>query len=379
MATLSIGCSGQNDPISKGAGPSVLAPPGRGQGFQIDVRGTVPSGEEAVICKHAVVEQDIEVSRLEHAYSTGGHHILAYRTDLAASDVDSSVFHCGDIAGPLVYTSGTSSDETRLPAGVGLRLRAGEVLRIELHFPNATAEEGVAHAALNFWKASEPLATEAGSFFFYHRDIVIPALGRAKATMRCEMPADIKLHSVTPHTHLLGTRFSARVVGAAGERTLVESTAYGDLERREFPEPISIRAGDQIEVECDFENPRSEPVIEGPSKTENEMCLLLADYHPRLDAAAEWCTLPGSGALHAGKLTCGETLGCSQSAKSDTAAELCFVDVCLESSQALGDFTNCAFNHCNAECVFGGPDCVPCASAHCATEMSACFAATCGS
>jgi hypothetical protein len=139
-----------------------------------------------------------------------------------------------------------------------------------------------------------------------------------------------------------------------------------------------MHAGEQIEVECEFENTRDQPVIEGPSKTENEMCLLLADYHPRLERAAEWCTRPGSGALHSGKLTCGEALGCSRSANTDADAELCFVDVCQGSSQALADFTNCAFNQCNAECVFGGPECVPCASTYCATEMSACFAASCG-
>jgi hypothetical protein len=354
----------------------LLSPPPAGQGVQVRLEQRVSAGDEIVVCREFVVDTPMEVGRLEHAYAAGGHHILAYRLDAPTAGQGSEPFACGEIAGPLIYENAIQRGEARFPAGVGLRLAPGDVIRVELHYPNASTRTADAGAALNLWTASQPLAAEAGNLFFYHRDIVVPAHGRATAKLRCEIPEAIDILSLAPHTHRLGTRFSARVVDEVSSRSLLETTAYGDLERREFDEPVHVSAGQTIEVECDYENDGDVPIIEGPSKTGNEMCLLLGDYFPRLQPAAEWCTLDGSGAVHDGSLTCAEVLARSQS-DDELVAEQSFVDVCAASSPLLANLTNCGFNRCNAECVFGGPDCVPCVAERCPDYLSACMAGGC--
>ena len=106
------------------------------------------------------------------------------------------------------------------------------------------------------------------------------------------------------------------------------------------------------------------------------MCLILGGYYPRVEAAAEWCTLSGSGPIHEGEKSCGQALTCTQTATDAVEAEKCFFDVCAGSSRAINDVTNCGFNHCGDVCP-GGAECGACVVAKCQAEVGACQSATC--
>jgi hypothetical protein len=321
---------------------------------------------------------DLEVSRLEHAYSTGGHHIIVYRTDLTAAEASDQPFDCGNIPGPFVYSEQFTEGASHYPPGVGMRFQGGEVLQLEIHYVNTTAEEASAEARLNLWYADAPLEAEAGSLFLYDRDIVLAPMSKTTVRMHCEIPERIELAYLLPHTHLRGTALRAWISGGdlAEPKSLITSTGYGDLETRSLEQPVVVEAGQAIDFECDFQNDSADWVTEGPSKEDNEMCLILGGYYPRLSREAEWCTLSGSGPLHTGAKSCGEALGCSQGATSELEAEQCFFDVCEGSSRAINDVTNCGFNNCPDVCP-GGPECGACVVASCQAEFGACQQATC--
>lgn len=375
-----LGCSG-DDPAEQAPVPTDgLAAPPEGAGLQLELGRVVPSGQETHFCRHYVLPEgaDFEVSRLEHAYSPGNHHMIAYRTSLTAAEVTPDIFECGDIPGAFVYSTQFAAGESAYPPGVGMRFKGGEVIRVESHFVNATAGDLDASLRLNLWYAQAPLTAEAGSFFLYDRDIVIPPRGTFTARMHCEIPEDIQVLFLGPHTHVRGVGLRAWVSGGDLEapREILRSAGYGDLETRTFADPIVIKAGQAIDFECDFENESAEPVTEGPSKENNEMCLLLGGYYPRLDTPGEWCTLAGSGPAHEGTKTCAEALACSGEAGGPIGAEQCFTDVCPASSRAINDFTNCAFNHCSDVCPFSD-ECQACATSNCVPEFVACQESVC--
>jgi hypothetical protein len=356
-----------------------LRTPGEADGVQLAMAFPVDAGAEVHVCRRFVLPAgaDLEVEKLEHGYSAGAHHIIAYREDIPAAEADDGYFDCGDIAGPFVYSEQSQRATSHYPDGVGMRFAGGQVVRVEIHFVNTTSERVDAEARLNLWWAQAPLEIEAGSLFLYDRDISIPAGGKWTARMHCEIPEDIELLYLLPHTHKLGTALRGWISGGDLDepQLFLESNGYGDLHTRVLQAPVTVRAGQAIDFECDYENTSAETVVEGPSKDNNEMCLVLGGYYPRLDAAAEFCTMPGSGPLHAGTKTCGEALACTQGAADDIAAEACWLDVCEGSSRAINDFANCGFNSCPAVCP--GPDCAACVVQACPDEMSACQAAAC--
>jgi hypothetical protein len=383
------GCSGM-DPEGPATGPDTekpvesggLAAPPSGKGVQFTMQRQIPPGTEAHFCKHFVVpEGGIDAAKLEHEASENTHHILVYRTSLTAADIDDSTFDCGDIPGALVYSSQALAEASNYPEGVGMRIAGGEVIRVESHFLNITGDPLTPEVRFNLWRAEAPLQMEAGSLFMYDRDIAVPAHGSFTTRMHCEIPADIEISFLMPHTHLLGTaeRIFISGPGLDAPLSIVTSKGYDDLHTRVFPDTIKVKAGQAIDFECDYQNNSDKDVVEGPSRTDNEMCMILGGYYPRMDTAAEWCTRPGSGARHEGKKTCGEALGCAQSTAQSggtaLAAEQCFIDVCPGSSRAINDLINCSVNNCTGKCP--GPDCQACSSSKCGAEFLSCQAATC--
>jgi hypothetical protein len=379
--TPTIACSnanpGKENPPAKG-----LEVPPADKGLQLGFKAKVDAGKETVVCRELVVAGDaaIEVERLEHESSPGTHHIHVYRSSTPAEKVSPGVFECGDLAGPLVYTTQKARESTRFPPGVGVKLGKGEVVRLELHYLNTTGAAAEAELQLNLWFARSPLTAEAGSFFMYDHDIAVPAHGTMTTRMHCEIPADISIMSLLPHVHTHGRaeRMYLSGKGLATPKLLVDSRGFGDLETRAFDDtPIAVKAGQALDFECDFKNDGESGIIAGASTTKDEMCMILGSYYPRLPAAAEWCTLPGSGPIHAGNKTCEEASSCADANDDDEFEKVtCALDVCEGSSRALNDVTNCGLNQCTTDCP--GEECKACVAAKCQPELGACTSATCG-
>jgi hypothetical protein len=382
LASFAFGCSSSDDPPPVGGKDSqVLAPPPSGQGFQLGFERKVASGTEVHVCREFVVPGSgvVQLSKLESQVpSSGTHHLLAYRTPKKAADVTDEVFDCGDVPGPIVYTRSADSIGAVWPEGVGIKAQGGEVLRLELHYLNLTADETSPEVRLNAWLA-DTLDAEAGSFFMYDRDIAIPAHGKFTARMHCEIPQDISILNILPHVHVHGVAERIHLDGGGLEKPelLVTTKGYGDQEARSFEDdPIVVKKGQSLDFECDYDNQTDEDVIEGPSKEHNEMCMILGDYYPKMDTPGEWCTVVGSGPIHDGASPCADAYQALQSGGNlDFASEKIMLDVCAAASPAWNDLGNCGFNNCSSVCP--GPDCQACAAKTCTSEFLACQSAKC--
>jgi hypothetical protein len=88
---------------------------------------------------------------------------------------------------------------------------------------------------------------------------------------------------------------------------------------------MAIKAGEQIDYECNYQNDGTTTVIQGLSAVTNEMCVFVGAYYPR-DEKFETCGTTGQFAdqgtaatyIGTGTATCGATLSCLQSAAQST-------------------------------------------------------------
>jgi hypothetical protein len=378
------GSDGTTDP------DGILDPPPEGEGLQLALDVEIAPGEEIEYCQYLVLPDDggaaLDVTGFEHVYTSGSHHLLLYQTDLAAADVDDQMFPCAGasfeelgIRG-VAYAAQVATGETRYPDDVALKMNAGDVVLLQTHYLNATDEPIVAEVRLNLYLAAEPAAIEAGTLFFYDWAIVVPPNQPSTARMSCGVPEDINLLFAMSHMHRRGVGYQSWLTGGelAEPEMLFTTTSWEGVEPRLFAPEMPVAAGQRIDYACDYMG-EANAVVEGPSADQNEMCMFVAAYYPRLDAKVEQCRGPGSGPVFAGTQTCGETLGCVQGTSDEVANEQCLLDTCPLSADSTRDLMGCVFDHCNAVCADDNdPDCQPCVSAHCSGELDACLNATCG-
>jgi hypothetical protein len=359
----------------------ILEPPPDGQGIQLSLHHTLAAGEEVHWCQYFALDTAIDVAKFEHAYTQGSHHVLAYTTPLHASDVAGMTdFSCeggtGETYNGVAYAGAVPTGELAFPADVGFHFDAGSVILLEGHYLDATDGALDAEVAVNLWFAAAPPSQQAGTLFFYDNNIYVPANGDYTAQMTCEVSHDINVVSLLSHMHSRGVHYHAEIAGAPA-LTLIDTDQWLNPEPMLMTTPLVIRGGSRVDYSCDYHDTTGTAVMEGPSKTKNEMCMLIGAYWPRMDFGHELCAAPGSGSIYDGTATCGQALGCLMSTADPLAAEQCYTHTCAASSQPLDDFQSCVFASCIAPGTCTGPDCGSCALAMCGPQINACQAATC--
>ncbi len=392
LATLAAGCGNDNDNDSDGGdepdgggagGGDALEAPPEGQGVQLRQSYRLEPGE-VHDCQYFVLpEAGLAVGRFEHAYTSGGHHIILYPTDLAPDEIAPErleVFDCdlmpnrGDVG--FAYASAGTRGGEEYPDGVARRFE-GRVVLLESHMLNTGDAAIDVDYRMNLWFAAGPVVAEVGTIFFYDNHILLPPGSTARAEMSCAVPADIQLSALASHMHVRGTHFRAEARGGDRAETLIDTADWTVTEPTRFDPPIAIAAGDRIDFSCDYRNDDLEPVIEGPSKLDNEMCLLIGTYWPRIDFPFEFCMDEGSGPLLDGSATCGESFGCLAGATDAVAAEECAVDTCAGSSGAFNDLFACIALECFFADRCEGGDCNACMFDRCAGRIETCQATGC--
>lgn len=385
-AVLAVGIAGCTEDAASPSG-ALLDAPAEGEGLQLAMHVPLAPGEEATYCQSFVVPEGevYEVSRFVHRYSEGSHHLLVYRTDMTAEEAaaHATPYDCEttQFAYPVAYAAQTSEGELAFPDDVALFFQPGEVLLLQAHYLNATPDALEANVALNLWKNEGHAATEAGTLFFYDWAIVVPP-GESTASMHCIIPEDINLVFAMSHMHRRGIGYDSRIVGEqpALEGSLYATTAWEEVSPAQFEPGVTIQAGQAIDYECHYRNNEDRTIIEGPSAIDNEMCMFVGTYYPKLEPEVESCLFPGSGPRFNGTSSCGEAIACAQNSTTDLEGEQCLVDTCASSSVPLAAFGGCMFRNCVDQCGVNGSgadDCQACIAYNCIDEYVACSDATC--
>jgi hypothetical protein len=313
------------------------------EGVSFSMTTTIGPGVEVEHCKFVRGPAErFWVNRDHVEYTAGSHHFLLYTTPydeipterddgdpIEWVDEEQGVFDCSDgvqfgfsVSNLIGGSQNADGDSmVNLPDGVGIPVEGDSVLLMNAHYINASSEvlEPVVDVTLETLEEGE-VQTEGGMLFWYNIFIKAPAMGTGYATARCNIPDDITITNTQSHMHARGVDYLAEVGDGSDMRMLYENTEWENVPVAVHDPGFEVAGGSQIEWTCDYDNPGTEDVFQGP-RTTDEMCMLIGSYYPAdpkvsvcaYDPEAPQATnFMGSEWVGQGETSCAESLQCFQ-------------------------------------------------------------------
>ena len=348
---------------------------------------TVPPHQELHTCQLATLPNasDVEAVSFSHEYTLGSHHFLVIQTDLDAIPADlSGQYDCtfGDEpimqhARGVVYGAQTPTGHFPLPTGVGYHIKAQQVVILQAHYLNPSAEpiHAEVHFGIDVGNAAD-VQQQAGYLFFYDPLIYVPAAGSAASGISCGVPSDINIISASTHYHQRGTGMRVWLDPAGVPESQPFYETHDWQHASDFHGPFAVPAGSRLRFQCDYVNPDDSDVFEGPNALTSEMCVFGGLYYPKQSDAFDHCD-PVS-IVGTGQSTCSELVDCELACSGsnvDTCKEKCLVSGCPSAADDLQQWRVCVERECQAECA--AQHCLECGLAKCPAEASTCLAQTC--
>ena len=238
----------------------------------IDGEWSLEVGSEGYTCVVATVPEDMYVNAFRPVAPVGTHHTVLTQ----GATQDEGVFPCG--AGTngenMLYGSGVGTEEEFLPPGVAVKLSAGDKLLLNLHLFNASGSvlTGVSGVEVQRIDPAD-VVHEARSVLAGTVSIAIPPQSEGSATGYCTIPSNVTIFGIGPHMHQLGTHMKVTALRDGGDSEVVHDAAYtfDDQRHYELSPFVELEAGDQVQVDCTYDNPTQQLVTFGDSSTA-EMC-----------------------------------------------------------------------------------------------------------
>ncbi|HVK87850.1 MAG TPA: hypothetical protein VM513_27210 [Kofleriaceae bacterium] len=280
-------------------GPPSDAPPLIGEKFSLEFGPlSIPPSEEGTKCIWLRLDNEtpIKVRQLHNVLSSSSHHLIVYKDDMDTTEQTTPV-DCQPFTGALnttgmiapIMITQKADDALTLPDGVAYTLDANQMIKIEMHYLNATDATQEARATVEFYRADEStIQHEADILFIGSPDIDIPA-GETKTLKQFfKVPSYLDLSSsnifaITGHTHQYGTDMQVRVAPSkTGPMTSVyapQPFSWSEPETTDHAPGFSVPAGGGFEFECTYHNTGTLPVGFGES-ADDEMCFFWAYYYP---------------------------------------------------------------------------------------------------
>jgi hypothetical protein len=238
-------------------------------------------------------EQPVHIGRIHNQLSDLSHHLVLY----TSSDTEEVLepFDCEPFVDTLDPTNGSplmvsqkAEDTLDLPEGVGFVMEANQMMRLELHYINASATTQSITASSELHELpEEKFEHEAGFLFVGNPDISIPpmsthTLGPTQFVIPADY-ADVSFFAVTGHTHQWGTDVQISTTDGSGA-PMDAIYAPQDFDWEEPPTivhdpPFTIPSGGGFSFTCSWNNLSSESVGFGESAND-EMCFFWTYYYP---------------------------------------------------------------------------------------------------
>jgi hypothetical protein len=249
----------------------------------------IPPGEEFFKCQNFAnpFGKNVAVLSTETFMTAGSHHLFVFqRPDTTDGPLES----CSGLEfGTYLHSSQQSQLKTSYPPGIG-RIHFGEIgQRVQIHYFNSSPDPVKVEIAVTI-RADDPEAvpTLASQLFINTISIDVPAFSTGHAQKKCPVKKDLNLYATASHMHRHGTYFTAR---ADDGQLLFETDQWEEPTPWIFDPPRRLRAGSQIQIDCDYKNDTPTPLRFGESADTNEMCILTGVYYPAGLLDAEGCVL----------------------------------------------------------------------------------------
>jgi hypothetical protein len=371
-------------------------------GFQheivVSMQLTVKAGQELHTCQLIELPNDIDanVVSISHEYTAGSHHFLLFETDLdTIPDELRGQYDCVQGDEPIMqhsrgalYAAQSPMGHFPFPSGVGLQLKAHQIVLLQAHYLNISHQDLDAVVKAGFDTAPiETTPIRAGFMILYDPFIYLPPQSAATSGIRCGVPSAIHLFAASTHYHQRGTGMKVWLDPSAASPSSTPFFETHDWEHApSFTDPLAVAAGSFFRFQCDYFNSDSVDVFQGPNAATSEMCVFGALYYPKVDGPFETCadlSVTGTG-TH----PCSDELTCIQGCPPGEGPmrtkggvsvgpcwEKCVAAGCGGATDALLPLITCVGSMCQEECAAG--NCSACAVSKCGPQASACIGHSC--
>ena len=291
---LVVGCGSSHT-----GNPSPDVPPLSGDKYTLDWGPvTVHPSEENTQCIWLRLSNAsaIKVHQIHNTLSDGSHHLIVYKDDMDTTE-QTTPTPCQPFTGALnasgkiapIMITQKKDDELSLPDGVGYDIPANQMIKIEMHYINASDGDLDVHATVEFYAADPATIHDAADLLFVGSpDITLPPNQMTTLHQFWTVPSYVdlstsKIFAITGHEHRLGTDVEVSVAdSSSGPMTSVYKPSpfvWSEPVTITHDPGFSIPAGGGLDFQCTWFNNTAGTVTFGESAT-NEMCFFWAYYYP---------------------------------------------------------------------------------------------------
>ncbi|MEZ4294983.1 MAG: hypothetical protein R3B70_08390 [Polyangiaceae bacterium] len=260
---------------------------------------TVQPGEENTQCiqiRLGNLEQ-LRVHQIHNVLSDGSHHMIVYRTNdteekLTPYDCQPFVDTLDPTKGSPLMVTQKHDDLLTLPDNVAFTLVPNQMVRLEVHYINATANPLEMTATTSFIPIAETdYKHEADFLFIGDPDIDIPAMSAATlgpvflplGKLLPEVADNATFFAITGHTHQWGKNVKVNVASDANDPGTpvydVNNWSWSEPETVQHDPGFKVPADGGFRFSCEWDNKGPQSVGFGESAND-EMCFFWAYYYP---------------------------------------------------------------------------------------------------
>jgi hypothetical protein len=232
-------------------------------------------GENLYKCVRVTVAQDTYITNIIAQAPAGTHHSVLSIAGANGTAGPDGEHDCGatNIGMLMVYASSVGTEALAFPAGVGIKVSAGQQLHLNLHLFNTSDEALTGETAIWVKAAPTPPATLAEMVLAGPVSIEIPANGQPYSVSgQCTATNAYTLFAVWPHMHKLGTQQKVELLRGTTATVLHDRPFKFDEQSYFVMSPMAeVASGDAIRVTCTYVNTTGAVVTYGDGAA-NEMC-----------------------------------------------------------------------------------------------------------
>lgn len=264
VVVLVVGC-GTSDSGGPDTLPELTVPPAPDNGLQIitPIVHDIQPGTDNEICTWTdqIVDHQVDIrSTLGYQTEPPGHHaILFYTLDHQPAGTQRPCTDSDMASFRYVTGNGTNGELNEAPGELVFRVPAGAQMVVNHHYLNATDQvlEGQSLININFADAGN--WTPSGAAAIVDTAIQVP-IGESSHDIHCVLQRELKYWYFIPHMHRWGKHITIDATHAGTQSRLFDTlwddtfTFHPPEKRMDPATPMTLEAGDAIDVHCEWNN-----------------------------------------------------------------------------------------------------------------------------
>jgi len=165
--------------------------------------------------------------------------------------------NANSVRGPLIATTAPGTNAVVFQPGEALRIRAGSVLTLQVHY-TATGKPEKDRSSVGFIFAKEPPKKEVRNSSFINVQLVIPpGADNQRVDSQIEFTQDAHIVALFPPTHLRGKSWEYRLTYPDGREEVVLAVPRYDFNWQtyyEFAKAIAVPKGSRLLAIAHYDN-----------------------------------------------------------------------------------------------------------------------------